>query len=494
MNPRLRTTLWTVGACVAAAFLGWKIAEGEYGLPALAGLAIVAAIVVRLSRLSADTILVGLLLIGYTVGNRGFAQLTPIAGVPLFPAEAVLLLALGWRVVVWSFARRLPCQRDALNFLVLAWLVLGTIRLAFDAPRFGLMAARDYAMIYYAIFFFIAQHMAREPRARAYLSGCLLAASLLLVPMYGLFYFFAPFFLTKLTVLGAPVIYYKGDLVTTSLGIGSILLFHWATGRQRFWAWPLAALMFVLVAAAENRSSLLAVFVAALVLLLARRWQFPALLAAVGVLGLTALFALSLLFDNPWAEQRLHGLGDRVSSIADVTGSGRYESQDSFNKGDNNRFRLVWWRNVAEETWHTNPVFGLGFGADLARGFLQEYYPDASDEFSTRSPHNILVTVFGRLGLVGVAVFGAFCCVLLRRTWHSLRHTEDRVHWSLWCAAIAILCSATFGVVLEGPMGAVLFWTLLGVANAGPAIAAPRPDTDTPTANTPLRPAAAAPA
>jgi hypothetical protein len=30
----------------------------------------------------------------------------------------------------------------------------------------------------------------------------------------------------------------------------------------------------------------------------------------------------------------------------------------------------------------------------------------------------------------------------------------------------AIFGSACFGVVLEGPMGAIVFWTLLGVANA----------------------------
>ena len=30
-----------------------------------------------------------------------------------------------------------------------------------------------------------------------------------------------------------------------------------------------------------------------------------------------------------------------------------------------------------------------------------------------------------------------------------------------------MLVSACFGVVLEGPMGAVIFWTLLGIANGG---------------------------
>jgi hypothetical protein len=37
---------------------------------------------------------------------------------------------------------------------------------------------------------------------------------------------------------------------------------------------------------------------------------------------------------------------------------------------------------------------------------------------------------------------------------------------ALFSMCWVILVSACFGVVLEGPMGAVVFWTLLGLANA----------------------------
>jgi O-antigen ligase len=99
---------------------------------------------------------------------------------------------------------------------------------------------------------------------------------------------------------------------------------------------------------------------------------------------------------------------------------------------------------------------------------VQEYFPETGEEFSTRSPHNIFVTYYGRMGGVGVALWGGFCVVLLGRTWRCLRHTSDPVTWSLWCGAWVILVSGCFGVVLEGPMGAVIFWTLLGLANSTP--------------------------
>ena len=36
----------------------------------------------------------------------------------------------------------------------------------------------------------------------------------------------------------------------------------------------------------------------------------------------------------------------------------------------------------------------------------------------------------------------------------------------LWLGGWGIFTSACFGVVLEGPMGAVVFWTILGLASA----------------------------
>lgn len=136
-------------------------------------------------------------------------------------------------------------------------------------------------------------------------------------------------------------------------------------------------------------------------------------------------------------------------------------------KSDNNRFRTMWWRAVASETLAQNPAFGLGFGYDLARGFLQEYSPDLTEEFTARSPHSILMSAFGRLGFAGLAVFAGFCGVLAVRTWRVMRDPAAApLALGLWSSLWVILLSACFGVVLEGPMGAVVFWTLLGLANA----------------------------
>lgn len=486
MDPRFRTALVTVIAAVLAAYLGSEVAQGLLFLPAATCVAIIAVILVRLMGLGIDTIVIGLVLFGYLVGNRGFAQLMPARGVPLLPAEIALMLGGCWVLVQYAFRRELPVRRDALNWAILAWLVAGTVRVLFDVPRYGIMALRDYATVYYAVFFFLVQHMAARPAARRYLVGCLLLGVVVLGPVFALFQSFQSFFLTHLVVAGVPLIYYKADIAATHLAAGSILLFHWAPPKHRWWAWTICVGITLFLLAFDSRSSLVGALFASGLLLLAKRWRMPAVQSLAAVFALSGVILLAALFDNAWADRKLEGLEDRVTSVVDIGGQRRYQSEESYFKGDNNRFRLVWWRNVLEETWATNPVFGLGFGADLARGFLQEYYADSGEDFSARSPHSILVTITGRTGLVGLLIWLSFCFVLLQRTWRSLRHTEEPIAWSLWCGAWVILISACFGVVLEGPMGAVIFWSTLGLANTMPVTAR-----EEETAPAPASPAAA---
>jgi O-antigen ligase len=220
------------------------------------------------------------------------------------------------------------------------------------------------------------------------------------------------------------------------------------------------------VIAGDNRASLLAAVIASLLLLLTGHWRIPAQQGALIGAGLAAVVALATLSQSEWAQRKLHGLEDRLSSIVDFSGSNKYTSEESSNTGDNNRFRMVWWATVAQETWDRNPAFGLGFGYDLAKAFIQEYSPEATDEFTARSPHSIFVTAFGRMGLAGLATWLLLCGFLAHRMWSALRRSTDPVQWSLWCASGMILITASFGVVLEGPMGAVVFWILVGLANA----------------------------
>ena len=465
MNPKLRHLLILVAAVAMATRTGWSIAEGSYLLPILIFTAAVSIIVVWFMKLPADVIIFGVVLCGYIVGNRGFAQLMPAPRLPLLPAEIILLVCGGWLVIQSGFARRLPIRRDWLNWVIILWIALGTARLFFDLPRYGFDAARDYAMVYYAGFFFIAQHYGSEPQARTYLLRCLIVAALLLPPVYFLFTTFPKFFLTVLTVQGAPLVFFKGDLVAVFMACGGLILFHETTGRHRYWSWPLATVVFLLALANNNRATMLGAVVALAWLVAARRWLFPIVQLTTGTLALVGLIMLAVVTNNDWADEKVTGIRDRLVSLTDLQGSQRYLSAESANKGDNNRFRTVWWGSVIAETWDQSPVLGLGFGYDLARGFLQEYSPEITDEFTTRAPHSIFVSAFGRMGLVGLGTWTLLCAAIAVQTWRGLKRRDHLGAAGLWSSLWVILISACFGVVLEGPMGAVVFWPILGLAH-----------------------------
>lgn len=485
MSPQVRQFLVVLIAAILAIWLGYQVANGSYFWPGLATVIALGASLARLLRLPFDVILTGMVIFGYLVGNRGFAQLMPAPNLPLLPAEAALMVAGFWRTIRWAFARESPVRRDALNYVLVGWILLGSARFAFDLPNHGFLAVRDFATVYYAAFFFLVQDMTRDPQARRWLLGCLLAGLCLMPVAFGLSEGFPMLFQDYFAVHGIPLIIFKGDLAFTFFGVAALMLFFSFTGPVRFWAGITAMGLVLWLLASDNRASFLGLITAAGLLLVAGKWRFPATLGLTGAFAALILTGMATIGNSTWAADKIRGATDRMHSILDYRGEGNYMSGDNYYKGHNNQFRAVWWKNIVTETWETNPALGMGFGHDLAGAFLQEYYPEGTaEEFSARSPHNIAITAFGRMGLVGLAVWVSFCAVLLKRTWQALRTSEDQTNWALWCGAWVILVSATFGVVLEGPMGAVVFWSILGLAHGSASPEPPdqenEPNTDDP--------------
>ncbi len=459
--------LIAVGALALALWLGLATANGHYGLPALAAALALGGCLVRFFRISVGPILLGIILFGYFVGNRGFAQLMLVPDFPLLPAEFVLVTAGGWLMVQSALGRRLPFRRDVLNAVIIVWLALGSARVLFDFRQYGFLAVRDFAMVYYALFFFLGQSFASEPAGRRFLMRMLLLASMAAPVAALLSATFPTFFQSVLTFRGVPLILFKGDLALTFTAVSALVLAFVVEGRFRWIALAVATAEFVAVLGGDNRASALGACVALIWLAFSRVRRFVGgqVVAVVTVLAL--ITAVAQLTETPWAEQKLRAVTERVYSLTDALGRGRYASEESVMKGDNNLFRTFWWRTVVEETVSENPALGLGFGHDLAHNFVRQYNPEMAEDFTARSPHSILVSTFGRMGAVGLLVLLVFVGVIAARTWRAVRDpATPRAALGLWASVWTILVSACFGVVLEGPMAAVLFWSVLGILNA----------------------------
>ncbi len=471
MNPRLRQFLILTVALALAAWVGAGVGTGDLAVPSLAAAVAIGAVVVRVLRLPLDAVAVGAVLFGYLVGNRGFAQFMPSPQVPLLPAEAALLIATPWAVVACAVERRWPWRLDWLQGAALAWLAVGSARILFDFRDHGLTAIRDFATVYYATFLFLALRLAGIPRVPGFLVCCLLAGIVLAGPLSLAFEANPGFFVEYIRIRGTPLLLYKSDLVYTFVAGGAVLLHHWAEGRARWWAWPLSAAMALAVMASDSRASMVGLVAALGMHALAGRWRLPAIIGSCALLGAVLLMAMAVVGGSPWAERKIDSVTMRVGSIINPSRHPEAPGAAGY-KWDNNRFRLVWWRTVATETLERNPLLGQGFGADLAAGFLREYYPAEAEDFNTRSPHNIALTALGRLGLVGILVWVILVSAVVAGAWHALRRIEDPLAWGLWSVALVALVSAHFGVVLEGPMGSVPFWVTLGLAAARSAACA----------------------
>ncbi len=489
MNARLRILIGGVLGGVLALVMGVSIANESYLLAFGCSAVIFWALAERFGEALPDAWLLAGAIFGYIAGNRGFAQLQLAPGLPLFPAEAVLLIAVPALLTRLAQKRAQAFRRDTLNYAVVLWALLGAARLPVDFSRHGFLAARDFAMVYYTAFFFLGQAFAVHAGSAQLLRRALTAACLALPLLAPAFRYFPDFFLGTLTVRGVPLIYYKDDLLATLFAAAFFWLWtRWESHHHRTWLVPIAACLLMIGTTASPRAAMVAVAGVTGFWLLAHRWRIA--VAQTAVIGTATLIALLLfaLTNRDLRETAAYSTYENIISIFDYEAKGSYANRDSGDPGDNNRFRLVWWRSVTEETIEDNPVFGLGFGHDLASRFLADYGLIGADDFSARSPHSMILSVFGRMGAAGLACWLAVAAGMVAMTRRIFRHgTADgrglaSVAWVIWI-------SACFGVVLEGPMGAVVFWTLLGLANAS---VSPEPEAigeENLTENAPFAPA-----
>src|SRR5262249_54438655 len=152
-----------------------------------------------------------------------------------------------------------------------------------------------------------------------------------------------------------------------------------------------------------SRATFLGFAAAVIILMLSGQLKFLLRLAIFCVIGILMLTPLVLAVKKTSEETYATQLRDKMLAIVEPFGTKQAFASDV---GDaaagNNEFRAAWWKSVIDETNDKSPLLGLGFGYDLAKKFLISYRAVNPYEFDTRSPHSILLTIFGRMGIVGI--------------------------------------------------------------------------------------------
>ncbi|MBN1258071.1 MAG: O-antigen ligase family protein [Planctomycetes bacterium] len=413
-------------------------------------------------------------LAGITIFGKGPTYLY-LGFKPLYLGEVCMFLMLGWMLWRISITGFFPWLFHLLGLMVLLFIIYNAIRTIPGIFSYQMPALRDAASWYYSAFFFIGLYLASEHRTanwmwkwlvRIWLLAMLYTFSARMSGQYimrigplvrdGSAYLFGGSGSENIQhmVLGGVILllglghkkgrHLRGIRYVIELGLIFFAFFYLflTTGRGVKIA-MLIGLVITIFATFGRRQGLWP----------ASRW-FAIAYILILTIGLFAILA------GPAGLQKYVYIKGDIEHI---------EEGLQF-KGTAN-WRFVWWKEIINDLNNKNPFFGLGYGVSLG-----DYNPYIREglKSSIRSPHNYNITILGRTGFLGFALWLAILFVgigqLLWRARcggiHGRRYTLERnkelAFWSIFL--IATWINASFGVLMEGPVLGIWFWFGLGFA------------------------------
>ena len=405
----------------------------------------------------------GVVLTGYALAGRGFAYL----GVPpVFVGEVTLALGLA---VLAASLRRTSLGPAGPAFLTGGLVLWAGVRVAMGAPEWGLDAVRDGMLVFYALFSLVAAGLVLERPDRLrwlvrHFGWVVWGVALVAWPLHFVGRFLDVFpelpWAERVTVIQTK----PGDLLVLLAAGVAYLVGGFQRARPALLVGVVAGTMGLMV---TSRGGMLGFVLAAA---LALAWR-PAS-ARVGRLVYVGAVLIALGLAVGSAGLSVNGGSREISmdqiweNVMSVTG----QSDDVSLQGTA-EWRLQWWEDILGYTFGGERFLdGKGFGINLS--VSDGYVVD--EEQALRSPHNSHLTVLARGGVPMFLVWMLLQGVWFARVAAAVRRAR-RAGLDGWVAFYAVCAAfwlgahvnASFDVYLEGPMGAVWFWTVFGLALAG---------------------------
>jgi hypothetical protein len=473
-SPFFRALVIVVPGLLVALYLAAQIGYGDVPIAIYFLIGVVALIAVKFSAkyVRLDALVLGILLFGYIVGQSGFGHFSFSPRRGIYLGEIGLLICLGAAIARLAFTREKIVPKQSLAWAIFALLVIGTLRFIFDVRQSTneMEVVRDFATIYYAVFFFVAFNACRHAGSCLFLQRAVTIALICAIFVSSVFLLF-PSLCLYFLVHGRTVIEPRADLTGSFMGFASVLFYSNGQTKGHSFRWTLLSFgAFVAFLLPMSRATFLGFAAVITLLLLSGQSRFFLSLAVFVAIGAIAVIPIGLSLKGHGEESYATQLHDKVLAIVNPFGAKRaFSSTVGDDAAGSNEFRAVWWKSVIDETNDKSPLVGLGFGYDLAKRFLINYTALNPYEFDTRSPHSILLTIYGRMGIVGILSFAIVVFYILRSSLRCAaavrRGKASGTDIALWCGVLGILVTSCFGVMLEGPMAAIVFWSLLGMAS-----------------------------
>jgi hypothetical protein len=400
-------------------------------------------------------------LLGYALFNRGFAYV----GVhPVFLGEVALVAGLFFCSLRPIFSPIFKFSSAWLLVLLIVWV---SLRTATEIGFYGFDSIRDAMIVGYGLFAFIIASLilAKPPRLvqllERYRQFCYLF--LILTPLIRLLVILWGGEANLPFVPGStvPIICLRMGPVMVHLATITIFL---STRRPTWIAVALISLNFLL--AITSRGGALA-FIATMGALLILRpmtrliWHLAGLaMLSLALLGFTGI---EIQLDAAHAHRNISFdmVTEQFTSIVKTSDVGSFD--------DNKKWRIDWWNHIVSYTVFGDYFLtGKGFGVNLAK---DDGIPQGDDEQGAlRSPHNSHLTMLARGGVPAFLLWVAFnasWAIVLFLYFRLAARRRDAAWANLFLLLLghwlAATVSTSFDVYLEGPMGGIWFWLVIGI-------------------------------
>jgi hypothetical protein len=270
--------------------------------------------------------------------------------------------------------------------------------------------------------------------------------------------YFVPFFETVTPFGGIPILLYKNGDMGVQLLISTLLLLFSFEKYSFKWRVVLSLVIALdfLILASYSRSGIVA-FLASLVcfiyfnkdIQLQSRVRLLIKYLPIILLIVTPIYINIKVTEN--FQGRSVGFEQIKNNFSSIVGG----TTDATSE-DNVVWRLVWWAKIIDYSF-TAPNFFIGKGLGMSLATEDDII---TLDDSLRSPHNFHLNIMARFGVLLFMIWTYFLIQILKPLFKK-QLTGKRL--LIGCVLFAFLLNASFDVFLEGPMGALPFWTWLGL-------------------------------
>ena len=386
------------------------------------------------SRLNSALVTFDLAIIsGYMIFNFGLMLLRiPPTGFGLPIGE----LALFANLAAFFFVRfPWPRKHAAVAAIFATWWTYGLIYIAFSVPASGFWAIRDGAHVIESSFVIVGFYIAHIPGVSKTLTTWL-RLTCWTGFLYVLCYPFQDYVanlspsVSSMAGVSAPIFAQYANV--SSLGV--TIAFFFLTSPSRHVLSHLCcagAVILVEIVFVQARMTYLdlAFMMALIFFLVPQRLPLLAGLVLTGVAMIGAYLASGIQI--PGRLGQAFTLDFLVNHFAAIWGGGDHAVQAA---ADGVNLRLDWWKSILDRLFD-NPrslFFGLGFGDPLTA------FRGISDDI-VREPHNSLMSVTGREGVIGITLFAAIQFSIYRSVVGFVMATR-RQHAELFQFSLCVLC------------------------------------------------------